>query len=262
MSTDNVQLDLRSVTATVCSALGAAPPEICDAPPFPAVADTRVERVLIFAPDAIGTHLVTKYRDEFAPVLKHAPVQVPLRSIMPTKTPVCFATMFTGGLPEAHGIRKYEKPVLRCDTLFDALARAGRRAAIVATADNTIDLIYGEVNADRFSEPYDDEVLTRTLEVLQRDEHDLVVAYQQEYDDQLHRTAPESPECLAAMRRHIAAFDRLVRAAKQAWAGRPSLFFFTPDHGGHIDPETGRGTHGTDLPEDLEVTHFLGWSGV
>jgi hypothetical protein len=60
------------------------------------------------------------------------------------------------------------------------------------------------------------------------------------------------------MRNHIAAFDRLARAAKQAWGDRPGLLLFTPDHGGHVDPDTGRGTHGTDRPEDLEVTHFLG----
>jgi hypothetical protein len=256
------RLDLRSVTATICEVLGVPPPALCDAPPFPEVSGTRVERVLVYAPDAIGTHLFTKYRDEFAPVLEHAPVTVPLPSIMPTRTPVCFASMFTGGVPEAHGIRQYEKPVLECDTVFDALSRAGRRSAIVATADNSIDIIFGAAPADRFAEPYDDEVLERTLEVLTKDEHDLVLAYQQEYDDQLHRTTPESPECLQAMRNHISAFDRLARAAKEAWGDRPSLLLVTPDHGGHTDPETGRGTHGTDHPADLEVTHFLGWGQV
>ena len=40
--------------------------------------------------------------------------------------------MYTGAQPEVHGIRKYEKPVIRIDTLWDALVRAGKKAAIVA----------------------------------------------------------------------------------------------------------------------------------
>ena len=31
---------------------------------------------------------------------------------------------------------------------------------------------------------------------------------------------------------------------------------FCPDHGGH-DSE-GRGTHGEDIPDDMEIVHFLG----
>ena len=31
---------------------------------------------------------------------------------------------------------------------------------------------------------------------------------------------------------------------------------FAPDHGAHVDPE-GRGDHGVDIPEDLEVFHYV-----
>ena len=56
--------------------------------------------------------------------------------------------MFTGALPEAHGIRQYEKPVLEFDTIFDSIIRAGKRAAIESVDDSSIAKIFLEQNID------------------------------------------------------------------------------------------------------------------
>ena len=121
-------------------------------------------------------------------VVSASDVQVELRSMTPPKTPVCFASMFTGAPPEVHGIRKYERPVLTCDTLFDALARAGKRAAIVAVRDCSMDIIFRSRPIDYFTEDYDPQVTERALELVRDGNHDFIVAYNQEYDDTLHRT--------------------------------------------------------------------------
>lgn len=57
---------------------------------------------------------------------------------MPSVTPVCFASMYSGVMPEIHGIMRYEKPVLKIKTVFDALAAAGKRCAIVSTEGDSI----------------------------------------------------------------------------------------------------------------------------
>ena len=85
----------------------------------------------MFAADAIGAHLVRSYAEAFEPVARHAPTSVEACAVMPSVTPVCFASMFTGAPPDTHGIRKSERPTLTRDTLCDALSRAGRRVAIV-----------------------------------------------------------------------------------------------------------------------------------
>ena len=36
------------------------------------------------------------------------------------------------------------------------------------------------------------------------------------------------------------------------------LVVFSPDHGVHLDEETGKGGHGLDIPEDMEVRSFWG----
>jgi len=213
---------------------------------------------LVFAADAIGARLLRSYARDFEPVLKHAPLIVDAHAVMPSVTPVCFASMFTGAPPEVHGIRKYEKPILTCDTLFDAMSRAGRRVALVAVEGSSMDRIFRNRDIDYFTEKYDQEAVERTHQVISEDRHDLIVVYQQEYDDRIHATVPESPEALRAMRNHVRNFDSLASAAGVRWADRPHVVAFVSDHGTHIDPQTGRGTHGSDSPEDLEVKLF--WS--
>ena len=29
-----------------------------------------------------------------------------------------------------------------------------------------------------------------------------------------------------------------------------------PDHGAHVDADTGKGDHGLDIPEDMQVSHW------
>jgi hypothetical protein len=230
------------------------PPALSSAPPLPL--DGRAGRVLVYCPDAIGTALVRDFGDWFAPVRAAAPLAVELRSMVPPKTPVCFASMFTGAQPEAHGIAGPVRPVLRCDTLFDALVRAGKRVALVAVRGSSIDLIFRDRPLDYFSEAHDEQVTTRALALVAEDRHDLVVAYHQEYDDCLHRSTCRSPQALEAVKHHIAGFALLAGAANRSWAGHDRAVMFCPDHGGH--DSDGRGTHGDDVPEDMEVTHFFG----
>jgi hypothetical protein len=165
--------------------------------------------------------------------------------------------MFTGAGPAEHGIKKYEKPVLGCDTVFDAFARAGKRVALIAVKGSSIDTIFRGRNVDYFSEDYDPEVIARAAVVIEKGMHDIVFAYVQEYDDTLHRTTPFSDPALQAMRNNIAAFDHICQVIDRAWAGYDRAILFCPDHGAHVDPTTGRGTHGLPTPEDLEVLHFF-----
>jgi hypothetical protein len=259
---------IASVAPTVARLFGAEPPALCEEPPLDAVVDgaaralhgVAVERCLVFCPDALGAGIWGRCLNLPERVARHAPARVPVRSVVPPRTPVCFASMFTGGRPERHGIRTYERPVLACDTLFDALARAGRSTAIVAVERSSIDLIFRGREIDHFSERYDGEVLERAVEVLGEDRHDLVVVYQQEYDDLLHETGPFSDACLRAAAKHVGAFEAVAEAAAHAWRRRGRAVVFAPDHGAHFDPQTGRGDHGLDIAEDMDVFHWYGWA--
>ena len=250
-------MDIRSVTPTLCLLMDIDPPKVCSAPPLELVlAPARVDRVLIYAADAIGRVFLGNQPNLKKRLVAASDVQVDLRAMFPPKTPVCYASMFTGAMPEVHGIRKYERPVLTCDTLFDAMARAGKRVAIVAVKDCSMDIIFRNRQIDYFTEEDDAAVLERTLSLLSDDRHDFMVSYNQEYDDTLHRTRQDGPEALAAAGRHVQTFTLLWQATEEHWAGQNRALLFTPDHGAHYDAMKGKGDHGEDIPEDMDVLHF------
>jgi len=217
-----------------------------------------VKKVLIYAPDAIGVHLHKRFQSSFEKVRNIASLCVEVESVTPTLTPVCFATMFTGAPPEVHGIRKYEKPVVKTVTLFDRALSAQKKVAIVAVAGCSIDLIFRERKLDYFTEKYDPQVTNRTIELMKADEHDLILAYHQEYDDTMHQTNPFSSKATQAMNNHIASFERLAKAFNNYWRQYNRLIIFAPDHGAHTDTETGKGSHGSDTPDDMELIHYYG----
>jgi hypothetical protein len=254
-----------SIAPTISRLMGLKPPADSDSDVIEEVIDRgrdlgidRVTRCLIFTPDAIGSDLVRKHGPLFLPVVRHAPLKIQLRSVFPPKTPVCYASMFTGTLPDVHGIREYVKRPPEADTLFDVITRAGGRAAIVAVKDSSLDTIFRRTGAEHFSETGGRAVTERAVALSEADRHNLIVAYQQEYDDTVHGGHPESEEGLAAVRRHIADFGSIAAALKKNWNRRPYLVAFAPDHGAHFDPTLGTGAHGEDIPEDMGVTHFFG----
>ena len=271
--------------------MGIEPPFVCSAPVLELVlgpAPAKLDRILVYAPDAIGRVFLDNHVELKKRLVAASDVQVELRSMTPPKTPVCFASMFTGAPPEVHGIRKYERPVLACDTLFDALARrntteivgtvpdcgapgagdcprptiSGRpsrivhRVAIVAVKGCSMDIIFRNRPIDYFTEDYDPQVTERALELVRDGNHDFIVAYNQEYDDTLHRTRHDGPEALGAAGRHVETFVRLSQATEEHWAGYNHALLFTPDHGAHFDVAKGLGDHGDDIPEDMDVLHF------
>ncbi len=259
--------------------MGIEPPAVCTAPALEAVlkavpesrhngdspserSDARysprfaVQRVLVYGADAIGRVFLDNHPDLKKRLVAATDVQVELRAMMPPKTPVCFASMFTGAPPEVHGIRKYERPVLTCDTLFDALARAGKRVAIVAVKDCSMDIIFRNRQVDYFTEQDDAAVLTRTLRLLEEDKHDFIVSYNQGYDDELHRSSHDSPAALAVAARHVETFERLAQAVEERWSEDRRALVLVSDHGAHFDSAKGKGDHCQDIPEDMDVLHF------
>ena len=261
--------DMTRVAAAFTAALGADAPQQSNEMAEPladllmdAFSGKPADRAVLYLPDAIAMWLCQKYTPDFREVLRHTRLTLPLRTVMPSVTPVCFGTMFTGALPEVHGIQKYEKPVIRTDTVFDALIRAGKRCAIVSSVGASMSRIFLEREMDYFVEcAGGGEALEVGLGLIAADKYDFLCIYDGWYDHTMHATAVEAPEALAEFRKNTAAFGEIVRAVQKHYARYDTFIGFATDHGCHDHPETGRGTHGTDLPEDLNVLHFYGSIG-
>ena len=252
---------LDTLCAALCYAMGVEAPE-CAAEANPVLTEyvdkafggAKADRVLMYNPDAIAQWIYEKYPNLLREVTDRTELQLPLRSVMPSVTPVCFGTMYTGAQPAVHGIQRYEKPVITIDTIFDALLRAGRKPVILSYGKASLSKIFLERNMDYFLFDNIAQVNAKTAELIKEDKYDFYVIYNGNYDSLMHKFGPESVDTLGELRINsniYAMFDELVR---KYWQDHRTLIGFAMDHGCHeIDDG---GSHGLDMPEDLNITHF------
>ncbi len=213
------------------------------------------QRVLLYNPDAVALWLYQKYTEIFTSVICGTEVALPIYSVMPSVTPVCFASMYTGLNPEKHGIRSYTKPVLRVPTLFDAAIANGKKPIIISTKGDSISEIFKERDMDYIFCDTAEECNQKALEIIAADRHDIIVVYNGNYDSTMHKFGPETEESLKALKHNAESFERLSLAAQKAWCGKPYVTAFLPDHGCH-EIDGGCGSHGLDMPEDMDIIHF------
>lgn len=245
---------LRAFTPALCELLGIEKPALAKEESYLKTIHP-VTKALIYCPDAFGKHAFKKFPDLLEEMKESSNRTVELKAVYPSVTPVCFASLFTGGTPDEHGIKQYGKPVLKCDTLFDALIRAGKKVAIIAVKNSSIDLIFRERALDYFSVDYDPLANAKALELIEKNQHDVIVVYNQEYDDLLHETGLFSELAVSALCHHVDTWKLLNQAAMKTWK-KNFCIAFTPDHGGNT-LENGLGDHGEDRPEDMELLHFF-----
>jgi hypothetical protein len=213
----------------------------------------KIEKCLIYAPDGIGQTIQIKYPGLFSGIHRIINHSEPLQSVYPPMTPVCYAAMFTGTSPEINGISTYVRPVLKIETIFDAMLKAAKKVAIIAVTNSSIDLIFKERTLDYYSESDDAKVIETALNVI--DKYDFMVLYNQEYDSKLHRGDPFSETCLDAVAHHNQAYLQLAEAIDKAWGNYDRLLVYAPDHGAHLNPDNNMGTHGQNIPEDMDLLH-------
>ena len=217
----------------------------------------KADRLIMYNPDAVAQWVWEKYPWYFRNVVKKAELEVPLAAVMPSVTPVCFGTMYTGAQPEVHGIQKYEKPIITIDTLFDALIRAGKKVAVITYEKCSISRIFLEREMDyyHFEEGDIDDVNAKAVETILKDEHDVIVIYNGNYDSVMHKKGPESAEALAELAINCHMYSVIADLVKTHWKQHNTLLGFAMDHGCHeIDGDCG--SHGLDMDEDINIVHL------
>lgn len=249
------------LTPTLCELWGIAPPVGCIAAPIPEVVaqakekfgDQLLEKTLVFCPDAIGKVLQDKYPNDFAELAALTTFVSTSANVMPSVTPVNFSTIFTGTPPEVHGRTFYNKDLQKTPSLFDAFAMAGKKVCILAQNEYSMDKIFRQRPIDYISTAsYDDTIKIASL-LIERCDYDLIIVYDGEYDTTMHRHGVNSEKSLAAMRNSLRRYAELVRQTDKIWEGKNRLTVFASDHGSH--DVNGKGSHGTDLPDDCIVNH-------
>ena len=252
---------LDSLCGALCYAMGIAPPAQSAAPSArlcayvdEKLADQKADRIVMYNPDAIAQWIYEKYPHMLAEMTARTELSLPLCSVMPSVTPVCFGTMYTGAQPEVHGIRAYVKPVIAIDTIYDALLRAGKRPAIVSTGNDSMSKIFLERDMDYFIFDTMEQVNAKAVELILQDRHDFIAIYNGSYDTIMHKYGPESPEALGELRANSRTFGMLDSLIREHWTQHNTLLGFAMDHGCH-EIDGACGSHGLDMDEDLNILH-------
>ncbi len=262
-----VDNSIADLTPTVCAVSGIRAPKTATANVIERVVDgvnksfagRPARKVLIYCGDCIGDVLLQKHPDDFKECLNESDVVVLSTNVMQTVTPVCFATIFSGAGPEVHGIKVYEKPVVKVETLFDVFLEAGKKVAIVSQKGNSIITIFRERNLDYYDFPTDEEAYKKTLLILKENDYDLIVVHDCEYDTIMHQVGTEADKAVEARRTVLKRWLNVVDATDEAWKGFDRLVIFAPDHGSHMPENSSKGVHGMDVRDDAVVNHFYRW---
>ena len=257
------QYSLDTLCAALSEIIGIEPPEHAASanPELIAYAkeklgDTKADRIFMYNPDAIGEWISEKYAEYINIVTKRTELALPMATVMPSVTPVCFGTMYTGAQPAVHGIQSYTKPVIKIDTLFDALIRAGKKPAIISASPRcSLSNIYLERDMDYFIFETIEEANAKAMQVILEDKHDFILVYNGNFDARMHKSGPEAPETLAELRANARTFGIFEALIQQAWKGHNTLVGFAMDHGCH-EIDGGAGSHGLNMDEDINIRHF------
>ena len=214
----------------------------------------KVDRIFMYNPDAIAQWIWEKYPQLLKSATANTACEVFFESVMPSVTPVCFGTMYTGAQPEIHGIQSYVKPVISIDTLFDSLIRAGKKAVIIGDTTCSLGKIFLERQMDYFLYPTVEEINAKAAELILRDNYDFILVYHGNYDSVMHKFGPESAEALGELRANDHAFGTFTSMIQNAWKHHNTLVGFAMDHGCH-EIDGGCGSHGLSMDEDLHIKH-------
>lgn len=253
---------LLNIPATICSAMELPLMAGAESAPITEILDLfhgkTVDKCLFFSPDAIGSWIFDKYSQDSDKLMSVYNEKIAIDSVMPSVTPVCYATMMAGVSPEVHGIIKYEKFPITVETIFHSLKKAGKTGAIIAKKDSSCEIIFRNSPCDVIVTENDKDAYEKAVLAINSDKYDFILVYQCEYDDNMHKTQPETEFSLNAYRYNIESAIKLSQIAKEKWAGKTALITFSPDHGIHTDPITKLGTHGTSLDSDMKIYHLFG----
>jgi len=268
MSNELNGVSLESLAGALAYVMGIEPP-VHAAAPNEALVDyidktlpgKKADRMFLYNTDAIGQWVFEKYSYFTEMITCRTQLQLPMVTADPPKTPVCFGTMYTGAAPKVHGIEVYEKKRIEIDTLFDALARAGKKVALLTRANYSMAVIFNGRPIDYYFYSNWPDVNAKAVELIIKDEYDVILTYNGNYDDKLHVFGPEAPETLAELHYNCMTYSMFDRLIQTHWKNHDVLIGTGMDHGCHAchyyktTGELRLGTHGDNTPEDRNIIH-------
>jgi hypothetical protein len=254
---------MKAVAPTAAAILGLDKPASAAESPISSIMNdlSGSKHLAVLAPDALGIlpWRLWKHKMPFLSSL-HEKKSILLEAVMPSTTPVNFACMLTGAELDVHGMNK---PYLRegewvnfkCETLFDVVRRAGGKSAGAGQKGYTGELLlarcadFSWVSECGPASTVSDMITSR----FNLCKPELLIAQFANVDTAFHRLGPSNPEVVPVLEELDFSLEKLVEHLVFSGAG----IILLAEHRQQdvLEPVEGRsrGTHGTELPEDMLV---------
>lgn len=215
----------------------------------------RHDKVAVVVLDAFGVATWKRF-EELTPnfnLIAHEHL-LHVRSVMPSKTPVNFATIATGAPSDVHKIRDRSE-TLTVETTFHVLSEASMRSAAAGRAESTVGILLSPFSHYKCvaESNTDDELVQLGLDIIQRESPEYVLMQMLDVDSTGHKAGLEGDE----IREAVSNVDRHLGDLLPHLAERGYGLIVLADHGAH--QADGRATHDGSLEDDLIVP--LAWRG-
>ncbi len=244
-----------SIAPTVCKLLGIRPP----AQSADVVVSEIIEnmghhdRVAVVVLDAFGVATWKRY-EKLTPnfnMIAHQHL-LHVRAVMPSKTPVNFATITTGAPSEVHKITDRTQP-LTVETIFQVLSEASMKSAAVGRANSTMGILLSKFAdykgiADSNT---DKELVQLGIDIIREKSPEYIIFQILDVDGIGHKAGLEGDE----IRKAVSDVDGCLGDLLPHLAERGYGLMVLADHGAH--QKGGKATHDGSTEDDLIVP--LAW---
>ena len=175
-----------------------------------------------------------------------------VRSVLPSKTPVNFATMATGAPSDVHKIRDRAQ-LLTVETVFHVLSEASMKSAAAGRASSSVGILLSKFADYKViaNSNLDEELTQLAVKIIQKESPEFMLMQLLDVDDTGHKSGLASDEIKTA----ISDIDRHLGELLPCLAVGGYGLMVLADHGAH--QAGGRATHDGSLDDDLIVP--LAW---
>jgi predicted AlkP superfamily pyrophosphatase or phosphodiesterase len=207
------------------------------------------KRVAVIVLDAFGVATWRRLQ-ELTPnfnLLAHQHL-VHIRSVMPSKTPVNFATIATGAPSEIHKIRDRSES-LTIETIFHVVSAASMKSAAVGRAKSTMGILLSKFADYKGIAPSntDEELVQLGIEIITEKSPEYILMQLLDVDDTGHKFGLDGEE----IRKAVSEIDRHLGELLYHLAEAGYGVMVLADHGAH--QKDGIATHDGTKEDDLIV---------
>lgn len=223
---------MRALAPTICLALGVDPPMEAEEPALAELLDAfdGCERLAHIVISGLGVATWKCHENVSKGFNRLAEVrQAELQSVLPATSAVNLATLVSGASPETHHINNREQ-ALQVDTIFDRIAAAEKRSAVVGWAESVAGLLLANHSPDAAiaESNTDKDVRDLFIDRLEGGD-DYVLAQLLDIDEASHANGPWGRHTHQAIGRT----DFRLRAMVQTAAEHGYALLIHGDHGQH-----------------------------